>query len=101
MLRACSGKPEERGEGAVILVVANDDGTYTEDNPERAVLWVRDRYTSPAGPPARGFGLGCVNCKREIRDSEFYICVDLGDTAHVWCVKVEGGNPGGSLEGWP
>jgi ribosomal protein L14 len=80
----------------VILVVANDDGTYTEFNPERAVLWVRDRYAAPGGDV-----LGCVNCERAIRDSEFFICVDLGQAAHVWCVKVEGGDQRGPLEGWP
>lgn len=88
----------------MILVVRNDDGTFTEDNPERAVLWVRDQYTKLGGYYLDS--LECANCTAGIRDTDFMICVDLGEFAHVWCVKTDGGGvPSGRLwweaEGWP
>jgi hypothetical protein len=70
----------------VIRVTENSDGTYSEDNPVRDVLWVRDRRISRLG-----YVLTCANCVRGISDDEFYTCLDLGQVAHVWCVKVGGG----------
>ena len=86
---------DEERRCAVILVVANDDGTFTEQNPERAVLWVRDRYVGQADVI-----LDCVSCKRRIQDTEFMICVDRGETAHVWCVKTDCGDVPSSGRIW-
>jgi hypothetical protein len=77
--------------------VPNDDGTLTEQGSAGMILWVRDAYVDFGGPGADL--LDCVNCGRRVSDTEFFVRIDSGEIAHVWCVADRNGN-GGSPRIW-
>jgi hypothetical protein len=73
-----------KGGATVIIVTANNDGTFTQVETDD-VVWVRDMYTEP-----REVVLDCASCERPIGDTEFFTCLDTGEAVHVWCIKVDG-----------